>query len=91
MRFESVKPLEENHYRILDIDGKVINQEKLPNLTDDQLLYLYRTMLFSRTIDEKALPTKDKVGCLPCPKPRSRGPSRQCLCHGEGRLASASL
>ncbi|NLK42776.1 MAG: pyruvate dehydrogenase (acetyl-transferring) E1 component subunit alpha [Tissierellia bacterium] len=55
MRFESVKPLEENHYRILDIDGKVINQEKLPNLTDDQLLYLYRTMLFSRTIDEKAL------------------------------------
>lgn len=55
MRFESVKPIGETHYRILDIDGKIINEEDLPNFTDDQLLYLYRTMMFSRTIDEKTL------------------------------------
>jgi len=55
MRFESVKPIGETHYRILDIDGKIINEEELPNFTDDQLLYLYRTMMFSRTIDEKTL------------------------------------
>lgn len=55
MRFESVKPIGETHYRILDIDGKIINEEDLPNFTDDQFLYLYRTMLFSRTIDEKTL------------------------------------
>lgn len=55
MRFESVKPIGETHYRILDIDGKIINEKDLPNFTDDQLLYLYRTMLFSRTIDEKTL------------------------------------
>ena len=55
MRFEGVKPIGESHFRILDIDGKIIDEDKLPNLTDDQLLYLYRTMLFSRTIDEKAL------------------------------------
>ncbi len=55
MRFESVKPIGETHYRILDIDGKIINEKDLPNFTDDQLLYLYRTMMFSRTIDEKTL------------------------------------
>lgn len=55
MRFESVKPVGDTHYRILDIDGRVINEKDLPNLTNDQLLYLYRTMLFSRTIDEKVL------------------------------------
>lgn len=55
MRFESVKPIGETHYRILDIDGKIINEEELPNFTDDQLLYLYRTMMFSRAIDEKTL------------------------------------
>lgn len=55
MRFESVKPIGETHYRILDIDGKIINEEELPNFTDDQFLYLYRTMMFSRTIDEKTL------------------------------------
>lgn len=55
MRFQTVKPIGETHYRILDIDGKIINEKDLPNLTDDQLLYLYRTMMFSRTIDEKTL------------------------------------
>jgi len=55
MRFQTVKPIGETHYRILDIDGKIINEKDLPNFTDDQLLYLYRTMMFSRTIDEKTL------------------------------------
>lgn len=55
MRFEDVHPLDESHYRILDIDGKILDEEKLPKLTDEELIYLYRTMLFSRTIDEKAL------------------------------------
>ncbi|HEY8363546.1 MAG TPA: pyruvate dehydrogenase (acetyl-transferring) E1 component subunit alpha [Tissierellaceae bacterium] len=56
MRFDIIKPIsEDQHYRILDIDGKIINEKDLPNLTDEQLLYLYRTMLFSRTIDEKVL------------------------------------
>lgn len=54
MRFEYYNP-EEKHFRILDIDGEVINEEDLPSFTDDELLYLYRTMLYSRTIDEKAL------------------------------------
>ncbi len=46
---------EDKHYRILDMNGKIILEEDLPNFTEEQLLYLYKTMLFSRNIDERAL------------------------------------
>lgn len=55
MRFEDYNPLEEKHYSILNADGEIINEKDLPSLTDDELLYLYKTMLYSRIIDEKAL------------------------------------
>lgn len=54
MRFENSNLLEE-HFRILDIDGKIINEEELPSFSEEELLYLYRTMWYSRIIDEKAL------------------------------------
>ena len=34
---------------------QIINTGDMPNFTNDQLLYLYRTMLLSRTMDEKQL------------------------------------
>lgn len=55
MRFEDYNPLEEKHYSILNEKGEVINEKDLPSLSNDELLYLYKTMLYSRTIDEKAL------------------------------------
>lgn len=55
MRFEDYKPFEEDHFRILDKNGDIVNEVDLPNLAEDELLYLYKTMLYSRTIDEKAL------------------------------------
>lgn len=55
MRFEDYNPLEEKHYSILNANGEIINEKELPSFSDDELLYLYRTMLFSRIIDEKAL------------------------------------
>jgi pyruvate dehydrogenase E1 component subunit alpha len=60
MRFEDFNPLggksvEENMYQILDKDGEVINKEDLPNFSNEDLLYLFKTMLFTRIIDEKAL------------------------------------
>lgn len=55
MRFEDYNPLEGKHYSILSADGKIINEEDLPSLSNDELLYLYKTMLYTRTIDDKAL------------------------------------
>lgn len=55
MRFEDYNPLEEKHYSILDMNGEIVNEKDLPDLSDEQLLYLYKTMLYTRVIDEKAL------------------------------------
>lgn len=55
MRFEDYNPLEEKHYSILNMNGEIVNEKDLPDLSDEQLLYLYKTMLYTRVIDEKAL------------------------------------
>lgn len=55
MRFEDYNPLEGKHYSILDSNGEIVTEEDIPLLSDEELLYLYRTMLYTRIIDEKAL------------------------------------
>ncbi|HLS53478.1 MAG TPA: pyruvate dehydrogenase (acetyl-transferring) E1 component subunit alpha [Tissierellaceae bacterium] len=55
MRLEVYKPKNKEQYRILDAKGKIVREKDLPDFTDQELLYLYRTMLFSRIIDERAL------------------------------------
>lgn len=55
MRFEDYNPLDNAIYQIMDKSGKIVNSEDMPSLTDDELLYLYKTMLFVRIIDERAL------------------------------------
>lgn len=60
MRFENYTPLEgktieEKMYQILDKDGVVVNKEDLPDFSKEELLELFKTMLFTRIIDERAL------------------------------------
>lgn len=55
MRFEDYNPLENKQFSILDYNGEIINENDLPEFTEEELLYLYRTMLYTRVIDEKAL------------------------------------
>lgn len=55
MRLEDYNPLENKKYSILNSDGEIVNEKDLPNFTEEELLYLYKTMLFTRIIDEKAL------------------------------------
>lgn len=55
MKFEEHNPLENKIYQVLDMDGKVVEKNEVPELSDDQLKSMYQTMLYSRTIDEKAL------------------------------------
>lgn len=60
MRFENYNPLEgktteEKMYQILDKDGVIVNKEDLPDFSDEELLEIFKTMLFTRVIDERAL------------------------------------
>ena len=48
-------PRKDQQFRILDKNGKIIDEDNLPDFTDDELRYLYKTMRFERIIDEKAL------------------------------------
>ena len=55
MRLEDYNPLDNIQYSVLDLNGKVLKEEDIPDFTDDQLMYLYKTMLYTRVIDDKAL------------------------------------
>lgn len=55
MRFEDYIPLDDQMYTIMDSSGNIVKEEDLPQMTDDELKYLYKTMLYTRTIDDKAL------------------------------------
>lgn len=60
MRFEDYNPLEgktieEKMYKVLDKNGDLVNKEDLPDFSKDELLDLFKTMLFTRVIDERAL------------------------------------
>lgn len=55
MKFKDHDPLDKKQYRILDMNGEIVNKEDLPSLQDKELKYLYKTMLYSRIIDDRAL------------------------------------
>lgn len=55
MEFKDYNPLEGKMYGVMDQDGKVKNEKDLPDLKDEELVYLYKTMLYTRVIDEKAV------------------------------------
>ncbi len=41
--------------RILDEEGKVVNPDIMPDLTDDQLVEIMKRMVFSRTLHERSM------------------------------------
>lgn len=53
MLTDSYNALEQEQLQIMDNDGKIVNKKEQPQLTDDQVVQAYKTMLFSRTQEEK--------------------------------------
>jgi pyruvate dehydrogenase E1 component alpha subunit len=53
--FEEYNPLEDKIFRIIDNEGKVINQKQMPDLDDQFVLQAYKDMLFARTADFMAV------------------------------------
>ena len=55
MRLEDYNPMKNEMYQVIDPSGKAKEKDHIPDLDEEQLKYLFRTMLYTRTIDEKAL------------------------------------
>lgn len=49
--FDQFDPADDKMLQVIDNNGKVINREWMPKLTDDELVKLYKEMLFVRTLD----------------------------------------
>lgn len=53
--FEKYNPIEDKIFRIVDNEGKVINTEWFPEISQDDILKAYKDMLFVRTADIMAV------------------------------------
>ncbi|WAN63331.1 Pyruvate dehydrogenase E1 component alpha subunit [Candidatus Phytoplasma rubi] len=53
--FDLYNPLQKKKLQILDIEGKVINPKLEPNISKDELLKMYKTMILCRISDIKAV------------------------------------
>ena len=49
--FDQFDPAEDRMLQVIDNNGKVISKELMPKLSDDEMLKLYKEMLFVRTLD----------------------------------------
>jgi len=55
MLLDTYNPLEDEMVQIMDKDGIIVNPDLMPDLTPDEMIKMYKTMRFSRIIDEKTL------------------------------------
>ena len=53
--FKEYAPVKNKIFRIIDNNGKIINPEWMPELSDEQVLQAYKDMLFARTADMMAV------------------------------------
>jgi pyruvate dehydrogenase E1 component alpha subunit len=49
--FDQFDPAEDKMLQVIDNNGKVIGKELMPDLSDDEMVKLYKDMLFVRTLD----------------------------------------
>ncbi len=55
MLFDKFSPLEGKMLCIMDTEGKIIEEDLMPEIDDDTLVKLYKTMLLTKVADIKAL------------------------------------
>jgi pyruvate dehydrogenase E1 component alpha subunit len=55
MLYKEFDPREDKILRIIDNEGKVINQKLMPDLDDNTIINAYKSMLFARTADQMAV------------------------------------
>lgn len=55
MLFKKFDPLKDKMFQILDPKGKIVNESLEPQLSDDELLHIYRSMVIGRVADIRAV------------------------------------
>mgnify|MGYP000846016114 FL=1 len=50
--FDQFDPADDKMVQVIDNNGKVISKELMPKLSDEEILKLYKDMLFVRTLDQ---------------------------------------
>ncbi len=55
MLTEIYDPLKGEMFQVMDQTGKIVNEEYMPDISDELILKMYRVMMLSRTQDEKSL------------------------------------
>lgn len=55
MLFDHYDPLKKEMFGVLDKDGKITNKDFEPDIDDDTLVHMYKTMVLARIADVKAL------------------------------------
>ncbi|MFW6319534.1 MAG: pyruvate dehydrogenase (acetyl-transferring) E1 component subunit alpha [Bacillota bacterium] len=55
MIFDQYDPLKQEQFQVLDKNGKVVNKDLEPDIDDETLLHMYKTMSLARVQDIKAL------------------------------------
>ena len=59
-QFDAVKVLNDTQSKfemvqILDVDGNVVNEDLVPDLTDEQLVELMERMVWTRILDQRSI------------------------------------
>src|SRR5690625_2732378 len=59
-KFDHVKDLQEiesklKMFQILDMDGKIVNEDLVPDLSDEQLVELMERMVWTRILDQRSI------------------------------------
>lgn len=59
-KFDPVKVLQEieskfEMFQILDMDGKIVNEQEMPDLSDEELVELMKRMVWTRVLDQRSI------------------------------------
>src|SRR5699024_8075315 len=59
-KFDPVKVLQEieskfEMFQILDMDGKIVNEQEMPDLSDEELVELMERMVWTRVLDQRSI------------------------------------
>jgi pyruvate dehydrogenase E1 component alpha subunit len=55
MYFKAFDPLKQERLQVMDEEGVIIREDLMPEISNEDLIEMYKTMLFSRVIDTKTL------------------------------------
>ncbi|HOA63581.1 MAG: pyruvate dehydrogenase (acetyl-transferring) E1 component subunit alpha [Acholeplasmataceae bacterium] len=55
MLFKKYDPLKNKMFQILNPQGKIVNEDLVPNIPDEKLIHMYRSMVIGRVADIKAV------------------------------------